>query len=178
MTGTGDVQTSNPSVAPSFREAMAAVCTPVAVVTAMDGKRPHGTTVSAVMSLSMNPPMVAVALDNNSELLEIIRASGIFAVNILSADQSLDAQTFAAKGREKFDGVGWELDNQAPRLNNLSSWVACEKATFAAGGDHTIVSGTVVTADSAPHRQPLTYHRRQFGTHSSRTTDPRDAHVR
>lgn len=48
-------------LATRFRDAMAAVCTPVAVVTAMDGDRPHGTTVSAFASLSMSPPSVLVS---------------------------------------------------------------------------------------------------------------------
>ncbi len=47
----------------AFRDVMAGVCTPVTVVTALDGDRPHGTTVSAFASLSMAPPMVLVALD-------------------------------------------------------------------------------------------------------------------
>ncbi len=56
-----------------FRDAMATVCTPVAVVTAMDGERPHGTTVSAFASLSVDPPMVLVALDARSDLLTLVR---------------------------------------------------------------------------------------------------------
>ena len=46
-----------------FREVMAGVATPVSVVTAISDGRPHGTTVSAFASLSMDPPMVLVALD-------------------------------------------------------------------------------------------------------------------
>ena len=43
-------------VAPAFREVMAGVATPVAVVTGLEDGLPHGTTVSAFSSLSMNPP--------------------------------------------------------------------------------------------------------------------------
>ena len=46
-----------------FREVMAGVATPVSVVTGMAGGLPHGTTVSAFASLSMDPPMVLVSLD-------------------------------------------------------------------------------------------------------------------
>lgn len=178
MTSTGNVASRvDGSVSGRFRDAMASVCTPVAVVTAMDGDRPHGTTVSAVMSLSMTPPMIAVALDNNSELLGIIRETGNFGVNVLTSVQAKEASIFAGKGHDKFDGVGWTLSDGSPRLAYLSSWTACQLASFVAGGDHTILMGTVVAADSAPDR-PLTYHRRQFGTHSVSALRPRsvDAH--
>jgi flavin reductase (DIM6/NTAB) family NADH-FMN oxidoreductase RutF len=126
----------------------------------------------------MDPPMVAVALDNRSDLLEIIRGNGRFAVNVLSAHQTVEAQTFAGKGRDKFDGVNWELHNDSPRLYEVSSWAACEDASFTPGGDHTIVSGVVISADSEPRQQPLTYHRRVFGTHAAGTASQRNAHVR
>ncbi|WP_461069861.1 flavin reductase [Streptomyces pseudoechinosporeus] len=49
----------------------------------MDGRRPHGTTVSAFASLSMTPPMVLVSLGERSQLLTIIRRTGRFGLNIL-----------------------------------------------------------------------------------------------
>ncbi|GAA2691270.1 hypothetical protein GCM10010400_65620 [Streptomyces aculeolatus] len=49
--------TTTPDLRAAFTEVMAAVPTPVSVVTAIDGDRPHGTTVSAFTSLSLNPPM-------------------------------------------------------------------------------------------------------------------------
>lgn len=52
------MNTSTDTTATQLKDVMAGVCTPVAVVTAMDGARPHGTTVSAFASLSMTPPMV------------------------------------------------------------------------------------------------------------------------
>jgi flavin reductase (DIM6/NTAB) family NADH-FMN oxidoreductase RutF len=52
--------------ADDFRSVMGAVATPVAVATAMDQRGPHGTTVSAFTSLSLDPPMVLVALDRGS----------------------------------------------------------------------------------------------------------------
>lgn len=153
----------------AFRSAMASVCTPVAVVAAVDGTRPHGTTVSAVMSLSMNPPMVAVALDNGSELLSIVQESGAFSVNFLSSEQESVARACAGKGHDKFDGLEWSVDQGLPRIAHTSLWIACEKATFAQGGDHILVMGEVRAAD---HNAvlPLTYHRREFGTHTTAVT--------
>ncbi|UQB93132.2 MULTISPECIES: flavin reductase family protein [Mycobacterium] len=144
---------------------MASVCTPVSVVTALDDGRPHGTTVSAFCSLSLKPPMIVVCLDRRSTLLEIIRATGCFGVNVLSSDAARSALAFATKGEHKFDGVEWSLDRDLPRLSAAAGWVACSGALLVDGGDHVVVMGSVVRAESMAGR-PLTYYQREFGTHT------------
>ncbi|GAA2862492.1 hypothetical protein GCM10010472_19850 [Pseudonocardia halophobica] len=150
----------------SFLEVMAGVCTPVTVITALDGERPHGTTVSAFASLSLQPAMVMIALDERSDLLAIVRREGRFGVNVLASEQAGLASRFAAKGVEKFDGVEWTARAGLPSLEAASGWLACETSDFVAGGDHTVVLGRVVNA-AASMASPLIYHRRVFGTHSA-----------
>lgn len=149
----------------SLREVMAGVCTPVSVVTAMDGQRPHGTTVSAFSSLSLDPPMIMVALDRSSSLLQLISEGRYFGVNILGAAHADLAAAFARKGPDKFGGVSWELSDAAPRLSGAPGWVACVAARLVDGGDHVVIFGSVVRAE-ARDGDPLTYHRRAFGTQS------------
>jgi flavin reductase (DIM6/NTAB) family NADH-FMN oxidoreductase RutF len=150
-----------------FREVMAGVATPVSVVTGMAGGLPHGTTVSAFASLSMTPPMVLVSLDRGSDLLALIRESGRFGVNVLGADQSQLALSFAKKGGTgKFNGVRWDVDHELPRLPGAPGWLACEVAQLVDGGDHVVALGTVIAAETVSG-QPLTYHGRLFGTHAA-----------
>ncbi|MCK8671552.1 flavin reductase family protein [Rhodococcus sp. HM1] len=144
---------------------MAGVCTPVSVITAMDEGRPHGTTVSAFVSLSMTPPLVLVCLDRQSTLLQIIRKSNCFGVNILGRHQSNLATTFAKKGFDKFAQVPWTLHEGSPRLHGDSGWIACEVFQLVDGGDHVIVFGHVLAAITS-ETPPLTYHNRAFGTHA------------
>ena len=151
-------------VGAAFREAMAHVCAPVVVVTAFDGQRPHGTTVSAFMSLSMGPPMIAVALDRASAVLELIRMGQRFAINVLAAAHSDLALNFARKGDDKFERVAWHSRSELPALDGAGGWVACEAASFVDGGDHTMVFGVVIDA-AHEALAPLTYHKRSFGTH-------------
>ncbi|MDX6418298.1 MAG: hypothetical protein QOG28_2918, partial [Trebonia sp.] len=68
-----------------FRDTLARVPTPVTVVTSHIDRLPHGTTVSAFSSLSLEPPMILVSLDQNSDLLKIIQESGRFGVNVLAS---------------------------------------------------------------------------------------------
>jgi len=150
-----------------FRQVMAGVPTPVSVVTSMRNGLPHGTTVSAFASLSMDPPMVLVALDRESDLLAMIRESGRFAVNVLGATQSDIALTFARKGGSgKFTGVRWHVQDGLPRIPEAVGWLACEVASLVPGGDHVVALGTVRHAETCDG-QPLTYHGRVFGTHTS-----------
>ncbi len=151
----------------AFRAVMGEVCTAVTVVTAMDGSRPHGTTVSAFSSLSLDPPLVLVSLDRGSQLLAVISAAGRFGVNVLSGSQSALAARFATRGPDKFDGVPWHGDGRPPRLEGVAGFLDCEVTATLDGGDHVIVQGLVRSAEVGPQQgdPPLTYHRRTFGTH-------------
>ncbi|MDP5182540.1 flavin reductase family protein [Blastococcus sp. BMG 814] len=150
----------------TFREVMAGVATPVSVVTSMADGLPHGSTVSAFTSLSMDPPMVLVSLDRNSGLLALIRQAGRFGINILGATQSSVALAFAKKGGPgKFNGMRWNVDHGVPRLPGAPGWLACTVAEMVDGGDHVVVLGNVAVAETAAG-EPLTYHGRAFGTHA------------
>ncbi|WP_336882690.1 flavin reductase family protein [Rhodococcus globerulus] len=149
----------------TFRNAMAAVCTPVAVVTATSDGLPYGTTVSAFSSLSMDPPMMMVALDKGSELLAIVKKTNAFGVNVLGSTQADMALTFARKGgTTKFAEVAWDDVSGVPRLPGASGFISCSVSGIIEGGDHLIVLGNVVDAGTE-HAPPLTYHSRVFGTH-------------
>jgi flavin reductase (DIM6/NTAB) family NADH-FMN oxidoreductase RutF len=152
--------------ADTFRAVMAAVCTPVSVVTTMAGDRPHGSTVSAFASLSLNPPMVLVSLDLGSDLLRHIRGSRTFGLNVLHSGQAALAAAFARKGDDKFNGVSWARQDGVPRLEGCAGWLACTVTQLVPGGDHVVVFGRAVGAghEAAP---PLIYHQRRFGTHEA-----------
>jgi flavin reductase (DIM6/NTAB) family NADH-FMN oxidoreductase RutF len=114
----------------------------------------------------MEPPMVLVSLDRESELLAFVREAGMFGVNVLGATQSALALTFARKGRDKFDGVSWQVDHHLPRLHGAPGWLSCELTDLVNGGDHVVALGAVTFAETLTGR-PLTYHGRVFGTHTA-----------
>ena len=148
-----------------FKDAMAETCSPVTIVTTLHAGIPHGTTVSAFSSLSLDPPMIMAALDRRSELLPKLQESGRFGVNVLRSDQGDLASTFARKGGNRFRDISWTLDRGLPRLPGSTVWLGCRVDNVVDGGDHVIVIGAVErgTIRQAP---PLTYHRRGFGTHT------------
>lgn len=155
-----------------FRAAMAQVCTPVSIVTTMSADGPFGTTVSAFNSLSMNPPMIMVALDKASDLLAAIEGQTSFAVNVLAAGQGDLGLSFARKGgTSKFDGIDWSVEAGNPCLPGVSAFLSAQASQFVDGGDHIIVLGEIEYARTSP-ALPLTYHARSFGTHTSTAPTP------
>lgn len=152
-------------LAATFRDGMAHLCAPVTVITAMDENRPHGTTVSAVMSLSMDPPLIAIALAHTSESLAIIQRTNRFGVNILAASQDPVASRFAGKGQDEFLDMPWTVAAGLPRISGAAIWIDCSATSFVGGGDHLIVVGAVRGIEHDPALAPLTYHGRRFGTH-------------
>jgi flavin reductase (DIM6/NTAB) family NADH-FMN oxidoreductase RutF len=146
-----------------FRDTLARVPTPVTVVTSHVDRNPHGTTVSAFTSLSLEPPMILVSLDQNSDLLKIIQETGRFGVNVLASGQAAQATTFARKGTDKFEGVAWYMDHGAPRLAGKGQWLVCRTEQLITAGDHVIIIGLVVHADTHSF-EPLLYRQRAFGT--------------
>jgi 3-hydroxy-9,10-secoandrosta-1,3,5(10)-triene-9,17-dione monooxygenase reductase component len=146
-----------------FRDTLARVPTPVTVVTSHVDRRPHGTTVSAFSSLSLEPPMILVSLDLNSDLLKVIQESGRFGVNVLAAGQHDVSDAMSRRGTDRFAGVDWSPSgNGVPRLAGAAAWIECEIAAEHPGGDHTIVVGSVLDLDSSADLLPLLYHRGRY----------------
>jgi flavin reductase (DIM6/NTAB) family NADH-FMN oxidoreductase RutF len=158
--------------ADTFRAALASVCTPVAVVTSRYEERAHGTTVSAFCSLSLDPPLVGVALDRDSELLAMVVRAGEYAINVLGDGQEELAALFARKGVDKFARVDHELDDGLPRLPGATSWLACDLEQLVPAGDHVMAVGLVRRAETRGG-DPLLYRHRRFGTLSARLSGDR-----
>lgn len=145
----------------AFKHAMGAVATPVSIVTAL-GDRPHGTTVSAFASLSLDPPMILVSLQTSSTLLPVIRETGRFGLNVLAHDQAATAARFARRGIDRFGQVGWSTSGGVPKLAGVACWTACSVAGLIPAGDHVIVTGLVEAVEFT--RVPgLVYQHQTFG---------------
>jgi flavin reductase (DIM6/NTAB) family NADH-FMN oxidoreductase RutF len=149
----------------TFKQVMARVTGPVAIVTAYEHGTPHGTTVSSLASLSLDPAMISVALDLSSAILPVVRRTGTFGVNVLSVDQHTTAARFAGPRELRFAGSSWDLSGDLPRLPSVSGWLACAVAADVPAGDHALILGDVVDCDFGD-TAPLGYSQRTFGRHT------------
>jgi flavin reductase (DIM6/NTAB) family NADH-FMN oxidoreductase RutF len=145
--------------AQELRTAMSRWATGVAVVTSRDGGGPRGATTNALTSLSLEPPLVLVALDRGSNTLAAVRASGRFCINVLAAGQDELARRFATKasGAEKLAGVEHELHDGVPVLAGTLGWLACDLERELEGGDHAILIGRPLTGGGDDDAVPLVF---------------------
>jgi flavin reductase (DIM6/NTAB) family NADH-FMN oxidoreductase RutF len=142
----------------ALREAMARFPTAVTVVTAIGPQGPAGATANAVASLSLEPPMMLAALDLGSRTLVAVEHARSFGINVLAAEQADIARRFSTKNPhpEKWEGVGFAERAGAPMIEGSAIWIACGLEDVHAGGDHAIVTGTVVELE-AGEGEPLVF---------------------
>ena len=148
-----------------FLAAMAELPSGVTVTTCRDARgAPVGATLSAVTSLSLDPPMVLACFDRNSNTLRaVIEPGSPFLVHILARGQEAIAMAFAGKGGDKFDAVPWAPGRLGlPQIAGCAATLVCRVADLVPGGDHMIVTAHVVETSVAADPVPLLYHRRRL----------------
>lgn len=138
-----------------FRTAMGKFATGVTVITTeLDGDI-HGMTANAFMSVSLDPKLVVISIGENAKILNKIKESKIFSVNILAADQQELSMIFAGQIKEPREVVFTRLDGK-PVLAGSCAQVACEVSTAHVEGDHTLFIGKV-TDIHLEEKDPLVF---------------------
>lgn len=165
-----------------LRRAMRHWVTGVAVATSRLGDITHGMTVNSFISISIEPPLVTVAMNNDTRTLRLVEQSGIFAVTMLSLAQQPLAELFAGRlpdSGDRMNGLDtFELVTGAPLLHGGVAFVDCQVV-----GRHplplsTLFIGEVLAAQTAGDRMapgeiaapdrveveppPLVYYHRRF----------------
>jgi 3-hydroxy-9,10-secoandrosta-1,3,5(10)-triene-9,17-dione monooxygenase reductase component len=150
-----------------FKEVLGHFATGVTVVTALEEGQPVGFTCQSFTSLSLDPPMVALAPAKSSTSWPRILKAGAFCVNILAEGQEAIGRAFAVSGGDKFVGVGWHIGGSGtPVIDGALAFIECELGTIHDAGDHELVTGRVLAMGVGGGR-PLLFYRAGFGTFSS-----------
>ena len=148
-----------------FRAALGRFPSGVCVVTTQDAEgHPRGFTASAFSSLSLEPPLVLVCLDQRAESHEVFRGTKSFAISILASHQMSIAVQFATKSAEKFGGVvvGAGPETGHPVIPEAVVHLECSMHQTIAAGDHTILVGEVSGA-AVYDGEPLVFYNRMYG---------------
>jgi flavin reductase (DIM6/NTAB) family NADH-FMN oxidoreductase RutF len=150
-----------------FLAAMSNVAASVAAVTAYDPeKHPVGLTVSAFAAVSLDPQLVLACIDQNSNTLQPIRASGGLTLNLLSEGSAHVASALASKDQQKFDRIPYGMP-ESPKagpvlVDDAFAYFECELADVMEAGDHVVAIGRVTSGRMIDDRKPLVYWRRGF----------------
>jgi 3-hydroxy-9,10-secoandrosta-1,3,5(10)-triene-9,17-dione monooxygenase reductase component len=149
----------------AFREAVAHFATGVTVITTLHEGKPAGMTASAVASLSLDPVLLLVCINNRLPTHEAIEGSRRFVVNVLGeGDQEL-ALRFARPAEDKFAGIELEAHpEELPVLRDAIATFVCDVHERFPGGDHSIFIGLVRECRAVRGKRPLVYFRSTFGS--------------
>jgi flavin reductase (DIM6/NTAB) family NADH-FMN oxidoreductase RutF len=148
----------------AYREAIAHFATGVTVVTTVTGEGRAGMTASAVASVSLDPTLLLVCVNNRIPTHRALEQSRRFAISVLREGQERIARTFATPAPDKFDGVRLDPGQELPVLADAAAWFVCDVHERFPGGDHSIFIGEVKACGARHGARPLVYFRREFGT--------------
>ncbi len=151
----------------AFIEAMSRAVTGVTVVTTAGEAGQLGMTVSAMCSVSADPPMLLVCINRRSPMAGAISRNRVFAVNVLRADQRRVAEVFAGRPRwgtpYDFTVATWETAvTGSPLLAGAVARFDCALDAAHVAGSHCIFIGRVLSSSVNPGT-PLVYAQRGYG---------------
>lgn len=116
-----------------------------------------GITANSFSSVSLDPPLVLWNIAKVSNSLQEFLDAEHFGINILSASQKNESQTFAKSEHNIFDGVAYSLgENSIPLLDNTLAHLLCHTHDVHECGDHYIIVGEV-TGYASVDADPLVF---------------------
>ncbi|GAB3887374.1 hypothetical protein GCM10029964_053250 [Kibdelosporangium lantanae] len=147
----------------AFRHFMSQWPTPVTVVTTADGGTPLGCTVNAMMSVSLSPPLLVVALTSCSGTLRAVRRRGMFALNVLTAEQRPLCRQFATgEQKDRFRAVDYQWRHGMPLLDEVVAATVCQVEDTLECGDHVLIIGAPRWHATGDHDAPLVFYRKGY----------------
>jgi flavin reductase (DIM6/NTAB) family NADH-FMN oxidoreductase RutF len=132
------------------RRIMGKFATGVTVASTKVGEETWGMTANAVTSLSLDPPLVLLAVVRESQSHAKFKDGGCFALSILSAEQEEISNRFASSGPKDFSDLDvTTAETGAPILKDAIGWVDCKLVEILPGGDHDLFIAEIVAGDAA-----------------------------
>lgn len=118
-------------------------------------------TVGSLASLSLEPPLVGIAIGREAAMHELLREAGAFGVSLLAGDQEGVAQHFA-RGVPPiaiWHGIDWRPGpaTGSPLLDGAVGWLECHVEAEHPAGDHSLFVGAVVAAERGRAGPGLVY---------------------
>jgi flavin reductase (DIM6/NTAB) family NADH-FMN oxidoreductase RutF len=124
-------------------------------------------TANSLASVSLQPPLISVCVDQQADMHDAILRVPEFVVNVLASPQEALARRFADKHEDRFEGIGYHLSPEGLLLlDGALAHIECRRHAHYPGGDHTIVLGLVVGGATSEGR-PLLYYRGGYAASES-----------
>jgi flavin reductase (DIM6/NTAB) family NADH-FMN oxidoreductase RutF len=150
-----------------FRRVMGSFPTGIAVLTAeREDRQVHGMTANSLTSVSLDPLLILVCVDQDARLLTYLKIQGRFGVNILKDTQQQISELFAQPQQEPEEearlGVRFRwTDSGIPLLEDALAHMGCNVVAQYMSGDHTIFVGEVESLE-LKEGEPLLHYRGKY----------------
>ena len=150
-----------------FRKALGHFTTGVTVVTVeREPGKIHGMTANSFTSVSLNPKLILVCVDQHAKMLPLLEEKKHFGISVLRAGQEAISEYFA-KGKQSAEAeerlsirYRW-TPGGIPVLENTLLQLSCQVTASHLAGDHTIFVGKVEEAEMY-EGDPLLYFRGEY----------------
>lgn len=165
---------AGPIASTEFRRALGHFATGVTVVTVeREDGHVHGMTANSFTSVSLDPPLISVCVDERAHILPMLKEKRRFGVGVLKRDQRGISEYFAKpeQPRDALERLGisfaWNSE-KIPLLENVLCQLSCRLSGVHVAGDHTIVIAEVHSANFF-EGEPLLFYRGQYHALSEKT---------
>jgi len=149
-----------------LREVMRKWVTGVSVVTVqMDGSL-HGMTIGSLVSISIDPPRIAITLGNQTRTHNMLQQSKEFGVSILGENQQLIAEHFSGMIPDQDERMAsvkiTRMVNDIPVIDDALGHLACRVVHEYKMPSSTLFVGEVLEAHVDDSNFPLVYGNRKY----------------
>ncbi|HYS66087.1 MAG TPA: flavin reductase family protein [Paraburkholderia sp.] len=158
-----------PRLADAFRLALRGFGSTVTVVSTSEGGARHAMVATATMSVSLEPPVLMIAVNQSASCHDPLARRGAFCVNVLGAgNAALGGKIARAASLDRF-GVGdWRYcDDDAlkdiPFLEESQSAIFCTVRERWQRGTHSLIAGDVRHVVTSSDADPLLYCNGAYG---------------
>jgi flavin reductase (DIM6/NTAB) family NADH-FMN oxidoreductase RutF len=141
---------------------MGRFATGVTLVTARSDEKILGMTANAVLSLSLDPPLILVSVNKKNQMRKFLKKSNCFAINVLRDDQEEISRRFATPGPKDFSDLELvESKTGSPVLVNALAFIDCQIVQVVPGGDHDMFIGKPLAGETRDGN-PLIFYSGQY----------------
>jgi len=139
-----------------FRSALGRFASGVTIITASYEGQTHGMTANAFVSVSLDPPLVLVSLDNRSYMHKILPSAGHYGVSVLAEKQEQLSNHFAGRTQEGLH-IRFTTRADVPLIDGAVAYFAVKVIDVHPAGDHTLYVGHVEHFESRDDKPLLFY---------------------
>lgn len=143
----------------ALRHSLAAYATGVTLVAAQVDGRPAGMLANSFTSVSLDPPLVSVAMGRHSPTLARLRRAPRWGISVLDEQQQVLFGQLARPAPERFAGIdALSGDDGSLLLPGAAATFIVSPQDELAAGDHVIVVLRVLAHERDTGRAPLIFH--------------------